>query len=447
MTPTLTEAVVELLRSQSAELGFARLGVARLDDPRLERSRVALAEYDREGRAGEMTFMTKTMALRRQPELLLPGARTAIVGLVPHDGEPGPVARYAQFFDYHTDVHRRLLDVAALLSRYVPGVETLVCVDTKPVPERALAVVAGLGFIGKNGCLIAPGLGSQLVIGVLLTTAALEDPGASVAAERGDVSTRELTLPGLLARRADGDEDAPTEASPPWEACGRCRACLDACPTQAFVSPGVLDPRRCVSYLTIEHRSEVPHALLAGIGERVAGCDACQEVCPYNRGSALRLPVLLPMPIRDGVLVSEDALAASDDVGTGRPGHLAPAPRARELAKLRPHDDGRAIPSLAELVTIRNRRYKAFVKHSPVDRIPRRTMQRNALIALGNRIGPLVPEEARALAWHLLRDDEELRRLAARAWERRTGEGVPDPRWLREHHADVDPGPDEPAED
>jgi epoxyqueuosine reductase len=414
MSLFLSRALVASLRADAASFGFARLGVAHLDDPRLAHSRRALDRYASEGRAGEMDFMTKTIPLRQHPEQLLPEARTAIVGLVAYDGEPSIVARYAQFFDYHTDVHRRMLAVAGALEREVPGITTLVCVDTKPVPERALAMIAGLGFIGKNGCLIAPGLGSFVVIGVLLTDAALADDvmdeGPRVDGSEGGRATPPETRDGQGTRGALATPD-----DVPWDACGRCRACLDACPTEAFDAPGVLDPRRCISYLTIEHRGPVPDGLLAGIGERVAGCDVCQDVCPYNKGAASRLPLT---PVHGSDVV-------------GRAGTAAAA------AKLRRHEDGRSMPTSAQLATIRNRRYKAFIKQSPVDRIPRRTMHRNALIALGNRGGRLDDEERRALVWHLLGSDDGMFALAARAWHRREGEAPPDKAELASRFPDV----------
>lgn len=454
MSLLLSKALVESLRADAASFGFARLGLARLDDPRLVRSRRALERYAAEGRAGEMDFMTKTITLRQHPEELLPDGRTAIVGLVAYDGEPSSVARYAQFFDYHTDVHRRLLDVAAVLEREVPGIATLVCVDTKPVPERALATIAGLGFIGKNGCLIAPRLGSFVVIGVLLTNAAFEDDA------RAEVSNRE-TVEGSVAKtvatreestmasertsgeRGSAEIEVPEEA--PWEACGRCRACLDACPTDAFDAPGVLDPRRCISYLTIEHRSAVPEVLLDRVGERVAGCDVCQDVCPYNRGAASRLPLTLvrdsgtpvEAPAEDGEGIETLAITEVAGPRLGRTARSLPAPRSREVVKLRPHEDGRTIPTLAQLATIRNRRYKAFVKHSPVDRIPRKTMHRNAVIALGNREGALQDDERRALAWHLLGSDEAMYELAARAWTRREGNEPPERAELAARFSDL----------
>jgi epoxyqueuosine reductase len=435
MSVVLSEELVEWLRGRAPDLGFARLGVARLDDPRLQRSREALAVYDVEGRAGEMAFMTKTIALRQRPELLLEGARTAIVGLVAYDGEPGPFARYTQFFDYHTDLHRRMLGVAAALAEVLPGLETLVCVDTKPVPERALAMIAGLGFIGKHGCLIAPGLGSQVLIGVLLTTAALAEDGPDLRAEASSRASTEG--PRRAARVAEAKAEAKAEAEAeagaragagaPWDACGRCRACLDACPTDAFIAPGVLDPRRCISYLTIEHRAPISEDLLAGIGERVAGCDVCQEVCPYNRGASVRLSARGSPPHEHAVQRGPQGDTSAIDVtNPARVHDRSHATHARERGKLRPHEDGRASPSLAQLATIRNRRYKALVKHSAVDRIPRRTMHRNALIALGNVACGLDDPARAALAFHLLGEDEELRALASRAWRRREREDPPE---------------------
>ena len=156
------------------------------------------------------------------------------------------VARYARGGDYHNFLRKRLRRLAAWLRR-VYGAEARPMVDTAPVLERAWARRAGVGFVGRNGCVIAPGLGSYLLLGEVVTN---------------------LALPA--------DE-------PEADRCGACTRCLDACPTQAFVRSHVLDARRCVSYLTIEHAGPIAPALRAGVGDRVFGCDDCQDVCPFNR--------------------------------------------------------------------------------------------------------------------------------------------------------------------
>ncbi|MCA9688418.1 MAG: tRNA epoxyqueuosine(34) reductase QueG, partial [Myxococcales bacterium] len=338
--------------------GLARVGAVRLDHPGFAPARAALARFHAAGKEGGMAFMTRTQALRGDPTQLLPGARAAIVALVPYarpglDG-PGPIARYARTADYHTILHRRLLALDGALRGLMPGVDTLVCVDTKPVLERALATLAGLGFLGKSGCLIAPGLGSYVLIGALLCTARWTGPDAAASTSR-----------------------------PPWDACGQCTRCLDACPTAAFDAPGELDPRRCVSYLTIEHRAPIPDALADKLGERVAGCDVCQEVCPYNAGRA----GLRELP---------------------------------EAAWIEPPPGPSRTPELARLATISSSQHRAFVRRTALGRIPRRHLRRNALLALGNREGPL-DERERAAIEQCARDDEPQVASAARRAARRRG--------------------------
>ena len=323
-----------------------------------------------------MQFLEGTAAMRGRPSSLLEGARSALVVAVPYGGVGAPIARYAQWADYHTIVHRRLERVVHHLETLLPGVATKICVDTKPVPERTLAMQAGLGFQGKNGCLIVPGLGSYVVLGVILTTARLLDapPTSAVANEdaRGGVGT------GAGSRR---------EVGVPWDACGSCRACLDACPTDAFVSPALLDARRCISYLTIEHRGPISDALAEGIGERVAGCDVCQEVCPHN---------------------ASPAIAMRSEPDERLP--VVPGQRDRAL-------------SLSTLANVGNNPHKGFVRGSALNRIPRRALRRNALIALGNRTRPLSEDERRALEAAAAESDPELRRWARRAQDRRRAAG------------------------
>jgi epoxyqueuosine reductase len=333
--------------------GLPRLGAVDLRHPGFEPARAALERFVQEGRHGEMEFMARTAEVRKRPEAMLPGARSLLVVLVPYRGDEGPVARYARSADYHTVMHRRLDVVAEALRRRLPGVETLVCVDTKPVLERSAAVLAGLGFLGKNGCVIAPGLGSYVLLGEILTTA--QWSGAAVDA-RGVV----------------------------WDACGSCRRCLDACPTDAFTEPGQLDPRRCISYLTIEHRGPIDDALADAMGERIAGCDVCQEVCPYNAG------------------VARDA-------------------RVPATAWIEPPAGGvRAVDPVA-LAGLGSGRYRAFVRDTALRRIPRRSLRRNALLALGNHEGPLAVGEREVVEAAARDADPHVRAAAARVLLRRRG--------------------------
>ncbi len=319
----LDEAALARLVDRAAAFGLARLGVVRLDHPGFAEPRAALDRYLAEGRQGEMDFLARTAEIRRDPRQMLPDAASLLIAAVPYGGPGGRIARYARATDYHTEIHHRLRRLEHALHAEVPGCTSLICVDTKPILERSAAALAGLGFIGKHGCVIAPGLGSYILLGGLLTSARWCGPDA---------------LPDL--RRAG------------WDACGSCTRCLDACPTGAFDGPGTLDPRRCISYLTIEHRGPIPDELADAMGERIAGCDVCQEVCPYNAGGDRERRV----------------------------------PAAAWLGPpLRGTRDDDPLP----LVDIGSSTYRAWVKGTPVRRIPRRSMRRNALIAIGNASGPL----------------------------------------------------------
>ena len=355
----LTPALLDELAAVAAAAGLPRLGAVRLDHPGFAPAGAALDHYVDEGLHGEMEFIERTRALRKDPAGMLPGARTVLVAVVPYRGHAGPIARYAQSADYHTVVHERLELVEARLHARLPGVQTLICVDTKPLLERTAAALAGLGFLGKHGCLIAPGLGSYVLLGALLCTAELAAP--------------------------DAVED-PLRVR--WDACGQCTRCLEACPTQAFIEPGRLDPRRCISYLTIEHRGPIDPALEDAMGERIAGCDACQEVCPYNGGR-------------------ERDARVPDAAWIGLP----PGPPRT--------------PDFVALANPRTNPYRSFVKHTALRRIPRRSMRRNVLIAMGNRPEPLTDEERAEIERAVVDEDPIVRAAAERALRRRSGGTIP----------------------
>jgi epoxyqueuosine reductase len=248
-----TANTVELKRRATA-LGFAATGIARLDrNPHA-------TELDRwlaDGHAGTMTYLHRQAEKRKDPRQIMTGARSAVVTLTNYfhgSAHPGAaprdqprVAQYAWSSDYHDVLGERLERLATAIRDLVPGARTRCYVDAGPVPERELAQLAGLGWIGKNMMLIHPEIGSFTFIGVVLTD-------------------------------ADLAPDLPFEA----DRCGSCRRCLDACPTQAFAGPRDLDARACISYLTIEHRGAFTDEQRGQVGDWLFGCDVCQDVCPWN---------------------------------------------------------------------------------------------------------------------------------------------------------------------
>ena len=250
------------IKRRAAELGFAATGIARLDrNPHADE----LVRWLADGHAGTMTYLHRQAEKRKDPRRIFPGATSAVVTLTNYfhgSADPGPAARgsgrvaqYAWSSDYHVVLGKRLEQLAAEIRLLAPGSKTRCYVDAGPVPERELAQLAGLGWIGKNMMLIHPEIGSFTFIGVVLTDAGLEP-------------------------------DLPFEA----DRCGTCRRCLDACPTQAFVGPRDLDARACISYLTIEHRGAFTATQASQVGEWLFGCDVCQDVCPWNVSFARATP-------------------------------------------------------------------------------------------------------------------------------------------------------------
>ena len=266
-----------------------------------------------------MAYMARTAALRADPREVLPGCRSVVVVAMSYRTDLPPsrealasrpdavwISRYAWGRDYHRVLKKRLVRLGRWLEAERPGVSWRAFVDTGPVLEREWAERAGLGWIGKNGCLINRRFGSELFLGVLLTSAGLE----------------------------------PTP--PATNHCGGCTACLDACPAGAFVEAGLVDARRCIAALTVEHRGPVPRDAWPAIGRMVAGCDICQEVCPWN----LRAPV-------------------------DRHPEFAPAPH-------------RYLPELAALEALDEAGWRAWRQGSPLGRIPFAELRRNLAIARWN---------------------------------------------------------------
>ena len=238
------------IENEARRLGFVHLRVAAVDDPAPD-----IERYDaflEAGFAGEMSWMASGREVRAHPSLRLPEVRSAVVLALEHHhrrppdpgGLTGLVARYAWGRDYHNLVGKRLRKLIRGLRRQ--GVACWGGVDTAPILERAWATSAGLGFRGKSAVSIVPARGSWMFLAVVF-----------VAEE-------------LTADTALGDH------------CGRCRRCLDACPTDAFVGPYQLEATACLAYWTIEARGAIPEHLRAGVGRWVFGCDVCQEVCPHN---------------------------------------------------------------------------------------------------------------------------------------------------------------------
>ena len=299
--------------------GFAEVGVCR--PGAVPQIAERLAEFVAAGHHGQMGWMAERMGWRGDPAALWPAARSVIMLAESYTPDVDPLAVlarrdraaisvYAQGRDYHDVVKKRLKVVGRWLIDRVPGAEIKVFVDTAPVMEKPLAQAAGLGWQGKHTNLLGRDLGNWVFLGAIFTTVEL-DPD-------------------------------PAET----EHCGSCTACLDVCPTRAFPAPYQLDARRCISYLTIEHRGPVDTDLRAMMGNRIYGCDDCLAVCPWNKF----------------------AKAARD-------------------VRLAARDDLRA-PALAELAALDDAGFRARFSGSPIKRIGRDRFVRNVCYAIGNSGNP-----------------------------------------------------------
>ncbi len=309
------EALTVALRDAAAALGFAACGIAGVDA--IPEAAARLREWLESGAHGEMGWMEAREHHRAGPAALWPEARSVIMlgmSYAPREdplrlGGEGDIARistYAQGQDYHDIVKKALKALARWLIDRAGG-DVKVFVDTAPVMEKPLAEAAGLGWQGKHTNLVSREHGSWLFLGAIMTT---------------------LELP------ADG---------PSRGGCGSCDACQRACPTDAFPAPYRLDARRCISYLTIEHKGPIPREYRAAIGNRIYGCDDCLAVCPWNK-------------------FAKSASA-----------NRAFAARA-ELAA----------PEIADLLALDDAAFRQIFAGSPIKRIGRDRMVRNALIAAGN---------------------------------------------------------------
>ena len=274
------------VKARARALGFDLCGIAPAGDfPELN----VFPQWLARGYAGEMAYLHRSAERRADVRNVLPSARSVIVtGTVYNTDRPystecddpsrAQIARYAWGDDYHAVIEKRLDALLAWMRDASAGpFDARRYVDTGPVQERVYAQHAGIGWIGKNTCVINPAIGSWLLLGEIVCSLPLEpDP-------------------------------------PSFDQCGACTLCIEACPTQAIVEPGVLDSTRCISYLTIELRGSVPEALRPAIGSHVYGCDVCQEVCPWNAAPpASADPAWQPRPAWDG-RTTPDLAAMSDD--------------------------------------------------------------------------------------------------------------------------------------
>lgn len=330
------------LHDSATEEGFVLAGVA----PAVTSTGYhRLTEWLQAGHAASMDYFVNRLHAYEHPRHVLQDVRSLIVLTYPYDAAPrasvaagtGRVARYVGTgADYHDVLHPKLKRLGRRIVDAIPTATVRGVVDTAPLLEREVAVAAGLGWQGKNTLLINREHGSYFLLACLLTSVELP-----------------LSQPHLTSH------------------CGSCTACLDACPTRAFVSPGVLDARRCISYLTIEHDGAIDESLRSGIGDWLFGCDVCQDVCPWNRKPARR--------------------AASLDGKRSTP----------QLSELR----------LEALFELDDNAFRQQYRKTPFWRSRRRGLLRNAAIVLGNqRAGSAIAALAKGL------DDAEPLVRGASAW-------------------------------
>jgi epoxyqueuosine reductase len=356
------------ITKRAKELGFDLCGVVRAEAfPELAHFEEWLAR----GYAGEMSYLEDSR--RRNPALVQENLRNVIVCALNYNtdfpysvdaaaassSEPrGWISRYAWGRDYHEVVWEKLDALAASLREKFPGpFAARAYADTGPVAERIFAMHAGLGWLGKNTLLLNEALGSWLFLGVILTSLDL--------------------TPSL----------APAE-SPPADLCGNCRQCLDACPTGALVEPYVLDARRCISYLTIELRGNIPEELREAMGRHVYGCDICQDVCPFNREAPVT--TLTEFQPRGGSGATPAHV---------RKGAEAIAPGERERPAHPSVGESLFEPRLEWLAGMSEQEFREAFRGSAMKRTKWKGLVRNACIALGNtKLAPGAPGRGRILA-------------------------------------------------
>ncbi len=324
-------ALIEDIVVHAHDLGFEHVGIVPIGRPA---HGAAFAEWLAAGHAGEMTYLAARAAERLDPASWLAGQNSLIMLAVNHfPGAPPPswrdpaygrFARYAWAPDYHDLLKARLFALDAFIrARTGRTAFGKACVDSAPLLERDFAAQAGLGFIGRNTCVIARGLGSWTFLAALAVPERLPITPAPITSSTTTFSCTPFGQPWPM-----DDRRAPADP------CGRCTRCLDACPARAFVAPRVLDARRCISYLTIELRGPIPAELRPRMGNWVFGCDVCQEVCPYNRAAAPARREFWPAdPARATVSLLE--LLALDEVGFRRRFHGTAIRRAKRRGLVR----------------------------------------------------------------------------------------------------------------
>jgi epoxyqueuosine reductase len=323
----MSEALSAAIKRQAAELGFdlVAFAPARLD----AQAQQNLSEFVRRQYHGDMAWLAETLERRGDPRTLWPAARSVVVlgmNYAPCDdplaltrhAERASVSVYARGLDYHDVMKKRLKTLAGWIAERAGG-EVKLFVDTAPVMEKPLAEASGIGWQGKHTNLVSRRFGSWLFLGSIFSTC------------------------DFPPDRAENDH------------CGQCRRCLDACPTHAFPAPYQLDARRCISYLTIEHKGHIPREFRQPMGNRIYGCDDCLAVCPWNKFAA----------------------------------------RTREFAFL-PRIYLTA-PKLADLVSLDDTGFRQVFAGSPIKRIGRDRFVRNVLIAIGNSADPSLAPRVEAL--------------------------------------------------
>ena len=361
------------LCDQARCVGFDLCGIAPVNNPAgIFEELQHLPEWLDRGHAGEMNYLRD--ARRADPSLAMDGARSIIVVALNYnsaypysteaeaslrnnaDSPHGWISRYAWGDDYHLTLWDKLNSlVSTMHAQWPEPFDARAYVDTGPIIERVAAKYAGLGWLAKNTCLINQDLGSWLFLGVIVTTLDL--------------------APSL----APGDSPAP-------DRCGTCTLCLDACPTQAFPAPYVLDARRCISYLTIELRTAIPEDLRPALGNALIGCDICQDVCPWNRKApATRLAAFQPRTVNRNSL-NEDRSPVSAPTLEKENGTIENKTEQCE-------SDTFLAPELEWIASLTQQRFSAMFHHSAIKRAKWRGIVRNACVALGNA---KIPRESSA---------------------------------------------------